>query len=252
MAAIINRTENVEDALIAALDEALARQVPKWMKLSQPKLRDRLDMWVAKYDPAAVRVPPKVDEDRCVEIHPGDTPGMAILWSTLHAADAAAVDQRLDALADTVCANDPRTKRQRRADACAPAVRGEAVLACQCGSKECPANASRAAAATAVIHVLAEQGTLEGTSDTPGYLPGFGVLPAESVRDIAQTATLKPLPVPTGAGPDPGYRPSAASREFIFWRDLTCRWPGCDRPAQRCDVDHTMPWPAGPTHPSNN
>ncbi|MGV0591947.1 DUF222 domain-containing protein, partial [Mycolicibacterium elephantis] len=87
--------------------------------------------------------------------------------------------------------------------------------ACQCGSKECPANASRAAAATAVIHVLAEQGTLEGTSDTPGYLPGFGVLPAESVRDIAQTATLKPLPVPTGAGPDPGYRPSAASREFI-------------------------------------
>lgn len=252
VAAIINRTENVEDALIAALDEALARQVHKWMKLSQPKLRDRLDMWVAKYDPAAVRVPPKVDEDRCVEIHPGDTPGMAILWSTLHAADAAAVDQRLDALADTVCANDPRTKRQRRADACAPAVRGEAVLPCQCGSSDCPAQASRQAAATAVIHVLAEQGTLDGTSDTPGYLPGFGVLPAESVRDIAQTATLKPLPVPTGAGPDPGYRPSAASREFICWRDLTCRWPGCDRPAQRCDVDHTMPWPAGPTHPSNN
>ncbi|WP_306439174.1 DUF222 domain-containing protein, partial [Mycolicibacterium elephantis] len=140
---------------------------------------------MAKYDPAAVRVPPKVDEDRCVEIHPGDTPGMAILWSTLHCADAAAVDQRLDVLADTVCANDPRTKRQRRADACGPLARGEATLACRCGSSDCPAQASRQAAATAIIHVLAEQGTLDATSDTPGYLPGFGVLPAESVRDIA-------------------------------------------------------------------
>ncbi|BBY83956.1 DUF222 domain-containing protein [Mycolicibacterium pulveris] len=187
-----------------------------------------------------------------MEIYPDETAGMAILWGTLHSADAAAVDQRLDALADTVCENDPRTKRQRRADACAPAVRGETVVACQCGSAACPAQASRQAAATAVIHVLAEQGTLDATSDTPGYLPGFGVLPAESVRELARSATLKPLHVPTGAAADPGYRPSAASREFIYRRDLTCRWPGCDRPAQRCDVDHTVPWPGGPTHPSNN
>ena len=34
-----------------------------------------------------------------------------------------------------------------------------------------------------MIHVLAEQATLDGTSDQPGYLPGFGILPAESVRD---------------------------------------------------------------------
>ncbi|MGE2693016.1 DUF222 domain-containing protein, partial [Mycolicibacterium pulveris] len=130
---IINRTQNVEDERIGELDEALARRVHRWMKLSTPKLRDRLDMWVAKYDRAAVRVPPKVDEDRCVEIHPGDTAGMAILWGTLHAADAAAMDQRLEAMAATVCENDPRTKRQRRADACGPLARGEATLACQCG-----------------------------------------------------------------------------------------------------------------------
>ena len=54
-----------------------------------------------------------------------------------------------------------------------------------------------------VIHVLAEQATLDGTSDHPGYLPGFGILPAESVRDLAATATLKPLrcrPAHTGSG----------------------------------------------------
>jgi hypothetical protein len=34
-------------------------------------------------------------------------------------------------------------------------------------------------------------------------------------------------------------------------RDLTCRFPGCDKPAQLCDLDHTVAYPVGPTHPSN-
>jgi hypothetical protein len=35
-------------------------------------------------------------------------------------------------------------------------------------------------------------------------MPGLGILPAESVRARATTATLKPVTVPTGATPDPG------------------------------------------------
>jgi len=250
VAAIIARTETVDDAVVGRLDEALARHVEKWMKLSGPKLRDRLDMWVAKFDPAGVRVPPKVDGARYVEIVPTEA-GMAGIWGNIHATDGAALGQRLDALAATACDNDPRTKQQRRADACGPLARGEATLACQCGLEDCPARAQRSAAA-AVIHVLAEQSTLEGTSDTPGYLPGFGILPADSIRDLAASATLKPLDIPTGTAADPGYRPSAKTNEFLRWRDLTCCWPGCDRPVEACDVDHTVPWPDGPTHPSNN
>jgi hypothetical protein len=35
-------------------------------------------------------------------------------------------------------------------------------------------------------------------------------------------------------------------------RDLTCRWPGCDRPASQCDLDHTIPFAeGGPTHAAN-
>jgi hypothetical protein len=101
----------------------------------------------------------------------------------------------------------------------------------------------------AVIRVLAEQSTLDGVSDKPGYLPGFGVLPAESVREVAKNATLKPVVVPTEG--EPGYRPSAKLAEFARWRDLTCRWPGCDKPAHKSDVDHTVAHPVGPTHPSN-
>ena len=80
--------------------------------------------------------------------------GWPAISGDLHAADGAALDQRLDALAATVCDNDPRTKEQRRADACGPLARGEATLACQCGSDDCPAAAERnAAAAAVVIHV---------------------------------------------------------------------------------------------------
>ena len=28
--------------------------------------------------------------------------------------------------------------------------------------------------------------------------------------------------------------------EFVRARDLTCRAPGCDRPAVECDIDHTI------------
>ena len=248
---IIGRTENVEDTVIAQLDEAIARHCEKWMKLSKNKLRDRVDHWVAKFDPAGVRVPPVVDEDRYVEVDPGASAGTAFLSGHVRAEDGAALDQGLDAIAATVCEHDPRTHAQRRADACGPLGRREATMACLCGREDCTAAAERTSAATAVIHVLAEQSTLDGSSDAPGYLRGFGVLPAESVRRVAKSAKLKPITVPTGR-PDPGYRPSAACTEFVQWRDLTCRWPGCDKPAEMSDIDHTVPWPAGPTHASNN
>jgi hypothetical protein len=247
---IISRTENVEAAVIAELDEAIARHCVKWMKLSGPKLRDGVDLWVARFDPAGVRVPPKVNDNRHVELYPS-SPGMAGVSGFLNAADGAALDQCLDALAATVCENDPRTKEQRRADATGPLARREATLACQCGSDDCRAAAQRKAVSDVVIHVLAEQATIDGRSDQPGYLPGFGILPAESVRELASTAYLKPVQVPTEATPDPGYRPTAKTLDFIRWRDLTCRWPGCDRPVNDCDVDHTVPYPAGLTHASD-
>jgi hypothetical protein len=61
---IISRTDNVDAGVMAQLDEAIARHAEKWMKLSGPKLRDRVDLWVAKFDPAGVRVPPKVKDNR--------------------------------------------------------------------------------------------------------------------------------------------------------------------------------------------
>ena len=246
---IITRTENVEHDVMVDLDAALAGHCVKWMRLSAPKLRDRVDLWAAKFDRAAVRVPPTIDDSRYVDI--GETsPGMAGIWANVHAPDAALLDRRLMRWPPRVCDLDPRTKAQRRADACGALARLEDTLACQCGSPDCAAVAERKAVGAVVINVLAEQATLDAASDHPGYLPGFGILPAESVRELAGCATLTPVTVPTGG--EPGYRPSKMSREFVRWRDLTCRFPGCDEPAEVCDIDHTKPYPHGPTHPSNN
>jgi hypothetical protein len=34
-------------------------------------------------------------------------------------------------------------------------------------------------------------------------------------------------------------------------RDRTCTFPGCTRPATGADIDHRVPWPAGPTAEPN-
>lgn len=273
---IIHRTTNVEESVIATVDAALARHAPKWMRLSRAKLIDRIDQWITKYDPAAVRVPPALDDRRYVEI--GATfPGMAEVTGHVRVEAAAALDAALDALAATVCRNDPRTKDQRRADALETlSVRGDR-LGCQCGAEDCPAGGE--VAAPVVIHVLADAATLSGTASAPGYLPGFGIMPAQTLRDLAARAEHKSVRYPSGekhktvaeaqpaadetvgastaSGESPSsvtesrYRPSAQLTAFIGWRDLTCRFPGCDAIATVCDVDHTVPYPRGATHPSN-
>jgi 5-methylcytosine-specific restriction endonuclease McrA len=69
---------------------------------------------------------------------------------------------------------------------------------------------------------------------------------------LAASAKLSPLQHPGDAAPERGYVPSKALAAFVRCRDLTCRWPGCDRPATECDIDHTIPYAdGGPTHASN-
>jgi hypothetical protein len=250
--AIVNRVALIQDRdLMVKLDVALARWAPKWMRLSGPKLDERIDWWVERLDPAGRRVPQAQPEDRYVEIWPTDS-GLAGIEAQLRAPDGAALEQRLNSLADSVCRNDPRNRKQRRADALGALAAGLTELRCECESCDCAA-AQRPGGHNVVIHVVAEQPTVDGTGGTPGYIAGFGPLPASAVQQLAATAKLKPLAIPDPkAVSEPGYRPSAALAEFVRLRDLTCRFPGCDQPAQVCDIDHTVPYQVGGlTHPSN-
>ena len=85
----------------------------------------------------------------------------------------------------------------------------------------------------------------------PAFVIGAGVMPAPLLAATLERATIREIRHPGDAPPEPHYRPSRELADFVRCRDLTCRWPGCDKPAYGCDIDHTVPWPLGPTHASN-
>jgi hypothetical protein len=252
IAAAIFRTDLITDAaVLAKIDAELARRVPSWNKLSRERIAELVDWMVIEADPDAVRVARQRDLDRHIEVQPGDN-GTAEIWGSVRATDGAAFDTKLNELAATVCPDDPRTITQRRTDALTPLAAGAATMPCTCGSDDCPAARTDAPHSQIIINVLAEETTVDGTSDKPGYLPGYGALPAQMVTELAAQAKLRPVAIPKDLVAEPHYRPSAALARFIGCRDMTCRWPGCDQPAEFSDIDHTVPYPHGPTHPSNN
>jgi hypothetical protein len=242
---LVFRTELITDELVLTfVDAELSVEVGSWTALTRGRLETAIDRVVARVDRDAVRRRREAAAERAVWI--GNRPdGLADIIATAFSSTAHALDERLSALARTVCESDPRTVDQRRADALLALVAGADRMTCQCGRRECPAPAALGASPV-VIHVLAEQATVEGRGDTPGLDMGNGVLiPPELVAELAANARLRPLIHPAAAPPEGGYVPSKALADFVRSRDLTCRAPGCDKPAVGCDIDHTIAYGAG-------
>jgi len=85
----------------------------------------------------------------------------------------------------------------------------------------------------------------------PAALMGGQFLPGAIACRATIGATITRIVHPGQAPPEPRYRPSKKLADFVRCRDLTCRFPGCRVPATNCDLDHTIPWPCGPTAASN-
>src|SRR6516225_1057081 len=212
--------------------------------MSRGRLSGQVDKIVAKLDADAVRRRQQRQSDREVWFA-DDGEGVSQIGGSLFTADAHALDKRLEALAATVCQHDPRSREQRRADALGALAAGADRLGCRCRRPDCAAG-KRPAASPVVIQVIAEQATLDGRGDTPASEVGADqLITPELVAALAASAQLVPLVHPGDAPPEPGYLPSKALADFVRCRDLTCRWPGCDRPAVDCDLDHNIPHTQG-------
>ncbi|MHA6667916.1 HNH endonuclease signature motif containing protein [Homoserinimonas sp. A447] len=86
--------------------------------------------------------------------------------------------------------------------------------------------------------------TLLGEGDEPATLAGAGPIGlAEAKLLAAQVPSMvRILTHPTSdlvLSVDT-YRPSEKLRRFLRIRDGRCRFPGCTRPPNRCDLDHTV------------
>ncbi len=254
VAMIVSRTDLIiDDDVAQQVDADLAAKIVAWGRLSKPKMEQRIDAIIAASDQAGVHAPKPPSQARYLDIR-ACGPGAASVCGTVDAATAAVLDAALDDLARGVCKDDPRSHDQRRAAAIDALARG-GRLQCQCGMDDCPAAAVAAVdlpaptvGTRAVIHVIATPEAVNGQD--PGFLPSYGQIPAEQVERLARDATLRQVHTPPDVI-EPRYRPSAKLAEFVRCRDLTCRFPDCDRPAEACDIDHTAPYPTGPTHPSN-
>ena len=90
--------------------------------------------------------------------------------------DAQATEDRLDALADTVCPHDPRTREQRRADAISALAAGTDRLTCLCPEQDCPA-AQNPPPSPVIIHLVAH---LDPTTQAPPPRPDPRGTPART------------------------------------------------------------------------
>ncbi len=119
-------------------------------------------------------------------------------------------------------------------------------------SVSAPAPAAEPASDTASTPVPTSAKAPAPVRTPVGYVIGGGVVPPAMLADlVARGAKVRTVTSASDVNEVPRYRPSAAMDEFVRMRAMTCMFPGCDHPATGCDVDHTIPWPVGPTHPGN-
>lgn len=199
----------------------------------------------------------KTETDRRLEFQPAPD-GMA--WLTLYttapvaASIYTAVRDRALALKN---AAEPRTLTQLTADICADALSAalSGDLPASCFGSE-PDSAFRRIRPTITVTVPAL--TLLGITNEQAILEGCGPIDPDTARFLAGQSSVwfRMLTDPKTGAPlalDPTtYRPSKAMKRFLAYRDGTCRFPGCNRAARHCDIDHTTAYAfGGPTECEN-
>ncbi|MFC3483280.1 DUF222 domain-containing protein [Amycolatopsis roodepoortensis] len=176
-------------------------------------------------------------EGRRLTLRHGETGVASIEVEDAPVEKAAAAYQRIDRAARALNTKDEsRTLDQLRAD-----VALDLLLGGQGGTSE-----------RTEVFLYMDLFTYLGLNNDPAELAGHGTVPAALARHIATgpDAVLRRIITDPLSGQvlDLGrdrYRPSAGLGEFVRVRDRECRRPGCHRPAQACDIDHSLPWQHG-------
>ena len=219
---VVDGCTALSDDLARAVD---ARVAPVAHRQPPSRFRQTVRRAVLRVDPTtAAERRERVEADRCVRVTPV-ADGMAELWALLPAMAATSLAQALDDRARAAkAAGDERTLDQLRADALTDGL-----------------------TATVEVQVVVPASVLLGVGDGSAELIGHGPIDADLARTLAQDATWRRLLTDPdddtllSAGATT-YRPGAVLSRHVAARDRTCRFPSCDRPAHRCDLDHTVPF----------
>ncbi|WP_051973805.1 HNH endonuclease signature motif containing protein [Cryobacterium sp. MLB-32] len=238
------------------IDNVLALPDEAWQDFEREALTESETLTVPQFTKKAIRIrelthPESIAvrhkralADRCFFVGPGRD-GMAYLEMTLSNEDASAIRDRVEAMAKNLQSSslvepvETRTLPQLRTDVAVDLLLG-GVTATGLG-----------AGIRGNVYVTVPVLTLMGKSEEPGTLEGFGPIDPETARRIAGTAssfTRILIHPETGAVLSFGrtkYKVPTELRRWLQLRDGSCRAAGCNRRAQDCDIDHTIPWESG-------
>ena len=180
--AITWRTHLVEDPdALGLIDAAISGEAGQYGAHSEKQLIGAVDLWVDKFDPDAVVRSRRAAKDLYVEFDDKDDPnGVSSFWGRLRVTDKVLLQRRLDALADTVCPNDPRRRGELRAAALATlGVVGPGLerLTCECGNPDCEGSGRDPRAGAVAIYVLGDQMPAAGQDAPRQGVPGNASTP---------------------------------------------------------------------------
>lgn len=249
--AFVDECRDLEEATITAVE---ARVLPKAPHQTAAAFRRSIQRAILAHEPERAELAhAEAAAQRSVRFVP-EPDGMASVIATLPAPDARALFLAVDALARGAAAAakakgviDPRGIDARRADALT------AIAWSALADRRLPKDHGR----PVEVHFVVDLPTLAGLANRPAELVGYGAIPAGLVQTFAFDAKWRRLVVDPVHGHllDYGrrtYRPPKRLRDFVDARDLYCFFPGCSRPAPRCDFDHERAWSAGGNTSASN
>ena len=201
-------TDLIDDPeVLARVDGVVAASVTRWPSMTNARL-SRQGRCHRRAGGRRCGAPPHQGAGRSGDLHRPRQDGISHIEGRLFSVDAHALDQRLSALAATVCAHDPRTAAQRRADALGALAAGADRLGCRCARHDCAAG-GRPGASPVVMHVIAEQATLEGAQRRAGV--GGRRRRADPPRTASANSPRRPSwcrwSTPVTPHPNPATRP---------------------------------------------
>ncbi|HEY8318255.1 MAG TPA: DUF222 domain-containing protein [Amnibacterium sp.] len=186
--------------------------------------------------------------------------GMAWLHLYIAAVEAVAIRDRLtrEAIALHGRAGETRCIGALRADVAIDLLLAALPAASDCDDQDRTRRTRSPLGIVPQVHVTVPVMTLLGESNEPGHLRGYGPIDPETARRLtAQAPSLFRVLVEPGTDTivqvgREHYEVPIGLRRFLQLRDDRCRFPGCSRNADLCDIDHTTPWAGDGETNANN
>ena len=249
--------------------------IPVVARWTVPKLRLQIRAAILQLKAqAAEKRAEQARRDRHVRCQAGRD-GTAELTAELPAEAAAAIFESLTRAARAAkAAGDARTLDQLRADELVQRALQRTTTAGGDGPEgegaESPAATNPSGvrsgmpAASTLVSLTLSLSTFLGLTDAPGCLDGHGPIvgalarriAADAARDHPRLTAWRCIVTADGHGTvlgvtdpirTPLHDPPPRLANLVRATEPRCVFPGCRQPAHRCDVDHRIPYPAGPT-----